>query len=348
MVSYNILSVKGSEGYLMKRIKDEDIEKLIDQVVENLPEVFSKLFVRKIDFKVTDEAKEEAATMIKELLVAMGKIEQKRKEETDPSKVVLFFFRTMDSFIHSAIPEVPQEQHFVDWFVSFYANTIKPPSELSFLQKTQFDHYQALLKNLVQRIHNLGRMGKANQFLAQVARSDDAQVIAQAFFTRLLNYYQYLEKRRVRTTAKTIEKHIQIYGELAGHFEKYLSLILGLIEILRKDQIPIYNELSKRSLAKKEWELRKDKEYSDLISPFNRTIRNAISHAKYVLDPIKKEVEFMDLREKVSVSYQDFESQVKELSSLVLALSQLRVISMLVLYQGFKRFLSHVNQSEEP
>lgn len=330
----------------MKRIKDKDVEKLVDQLVQHLPTALSKLFGRKLELVVTKDLKREAVVKMKELFVAIEKIELIKKESSDPSETLVSFFQIMDSLMHSWIPTIPRDQHFVDWYVNFYADAIKPPAQLLFLNETQFENYQRLLKDLIARIYNLGRIDKVSQFLEQVDRSDDAYVIAQAFFTRLLSYYQYLEKKKVRTTRKTIEKHIQIYGEISGHFEKHLRVILGLIEILRKDQVLVYKELRRKSLAYNEQRLRRDPDYSSLASPFNRTIRNAISHKSYVLDPLEKKVEFIDLRKSVIVSYQDFKKQVKELSSLILVLSQLRSIVLLCSYLGYKQFLDQMKKKE--
>jgi predicted oxidoreductase (fatty acid repression mutant protein) len=63
----------------MKRIKDEDIEKLVDQLVQHLPTAFSKLLGRRVEFVVTGDLKREVVVKVKELFVAIERIELIKK-----------------------------------------------------------------------------------------------------------------------------------------------------------------------------------------------------------------------------------------------------------------------------
>jgi len=70
--------------------------------------------------------------------------------------------------------------------------------------------------------------------------------------------------------------------------------------------------------------------------PFNKVIRNSISHSNFTFLPLEKKIKFMDLKGKIELTYEEFDNQVKELSSLVLALSQIKSIYMLIVYHSFK------------
>lgn len=196
-----------------------------------------------------------------------------------------------------------------------------------------------MISLLVWKIINLGRIRSVFSFLDQVSNSEDAQILGQAFFTRLRDYYTYLQKEKIRVTRATVEKNVRIYHELAGHFEKHLRVIIGLLENLRNDVTPNYDNVRKRILAINEQKVSKDKEFSDFVSAFNRTIRNAISHGSYMVDPLERKVEFINHKRKVSIRYQDFLEEVRELSALVLALSQIYLVTLLYEYRWFKLLL---------
>lgn len=324
--------------------RDEDLEKLLELLIQRLPSFFSNLFGRKFDFKIdlTEEEKKEFVSLMKKFIQTFIDLERMKKNGVDQLEILSVYLSEMDSLQHFINREMPKDQHFVDWYLNLYKESLKIPSDISFLNDTRFEYYQSLLKQLLVEIVNLKRGEKADQFLRQMEYSSDGHVITQAFFTKLVGIYRYLERKRLRTTIKTIEKHIRIYGELTGHFEKLLGVIVGVIKILREGILPDYDELREKSLASKEWKLRKDPEYSDLIISFNRTIRNSIAHGNYVLLPLEKKIKFIDLKESVIISYDDFERQVKEFSSLVLVLSQIRVMLILLQYQILKKLLDRM------
>ena len=149
-------------------------------------------------------------------------------------------------------------------------------------------------------------------------------------------------KKRKRITKKTIEKNIKIYKELAGLFEKYIVVLIGLIIILRKDELSVYSELRNIPLGTKvKWFTEKAdfRDYRDLVVPFNKTIRNAIAHDGCYFQFFDKKIKFSDLKQTVNIQYKDFINQVRELSSLVLALSQIHVHILLFEYRRFKQIL---------
>ena len=116
---------------------------------------------------------------------------------------------------------------------------------------------------------------------------------------------------------------------------------MGLLEISRKSILPDYNKISLRSLAKNEKTIKKDGQLHPLLTPFNRTIRNAIAHGSTELDPIEKKIEFVNRHKTISISYLGFTKEVKEFSALVYVLNQIQAIRNSIIFQIFKDRLEY-------
>lgn len=304
--------------------------------------MLSNLFGEKIDFEVTEESKKESISMMKDFFEVFSTIEQMKKDKVNPVECAKFFLNKIDSFFHWMISEIPESQHFVDWYINLFTESLKIDSHLLFLKETRFEHYQNMLKDLIMKIVDLGRLEKAKKFITEMRESEESLVIAQFFVIRFEKNYRYLDKKRKRITKKTIEKNIRIYRELAGLFEKYIVVLVGLIRILRKDELPVYSKLRAIPLGTKEKMLKEEADYSDyrdFVAPFNRTIRNALAHGSCYFQFFDKKIKFIDLKQNVVIQYEDFINQVRELSSLVLALSQIPFHILLFEYQNFKQIL---------
>ena len=199
----------------------EEIERLVDAFIKDFPKAFSKLIGRRVGMKVTRLERREIVAKTEEIIAAFQKLQRIKARETDSSKLLSKFFEVLDELMHSVIPEIPRDQHFVNWFIEFYKNALKIPPALTYLKATNFKDYQNLLSALIWKMFSLGRKESVDKFLDQVSKSDDAYILGQAFFTRLRDYYIYLQKGKIRVTRATLEKCVRIYGELAGHFEKW-------------------------------------------------------------------------------------------------------------------------------
>jgi len=158
-----------------------------------------------------------------------------------------------------------------------------------------------------------------------LGKSDDIFAITQSISTRLEKHYEYLEKTNVRLTKQVMEKYIQIYWEFSGLFEKYLRIIIGLLYMLDNGTKPEYAALRKIPLTVNLKEIQKRDEYSVLVKPFDKVIRNAISHKSYLFD-VEEKIEFSDFKEKISLSYHDFMKKVRELSSLIWVFPQINIM----------------------
>lgn len=304
--------------------------------------MLSNLTGEKIVFEITEESKKESILMMKDFFEVFITIEQMKKNKANPVECLKFILNKMDLFFHLGSSEIPESQHFVDWYINLYTEALKVDSHFSFLKETRFEHYQNMLTDLIMKIVDLGRLEKAKKFIDDMRESEESLVIAQYFFTRFEKNYAYLDEKRKRITKKTIEKNIIIYREMAGLFEIFIVGLVGLIIILRKDELPVYSQLRNIPLDKKEKRFTNDddyREYRDLVEPFNRTVRIALAHPGCLIMYLDKKIKFKTFGQSVIIPYGDFINQVRELSSLVLALSQIHFHILLFEYQRFKQIL---------
>lgn len=317
---------------------------LIDGVLQALPSTLSYLFGQKINvkFTATEEEMKKMVEIMKDIFELQYRIKQLEKEKANPEKIMSFYLSKMDEVQHRINPEMPENEHFVGYYIEFFTDILKEPLYITFIKSTKYKQYNKLLKELLTKIISNGVGYKIVQFFKQIDYSGDPIIFAQALNIRLINDYKFLSKKRIRITKRTIIRYIKIYGELAGHFEKLILSVLGLVEILNKNEIPNYDELRRYGVAKKYWKIKNNPDYHELASSFNPVIRNSIAHSNFTFLPIEKKVRFMDLKGKIELTYEEIDNQVKELSSLVLALSQIKSIFTLIIYNHFKEFLEKV------
>lgn len=116
---------------------NEDVERLVDALIKVIPKAISRLFGRKIEMKVTRLERREIVTKIEETITIFEEIQRLKAKGASPSQM----FKVLDGLIHSAIPEIPRDQHFVDWFIEFYETALEIPQDLTYLEATRFKDY---------------------------------------------------------------------------------------------------------------------------------------------------------------------------------------------------------------
>ena len=108
---------------------------------------------------------------------------------------------------------------------------------------------------------------------------------------------------------------------------------------MEKGKTPDYQHIKNAPLGYNLHKVLSVKDYRIFGAPFNKTIRNAISHESYVFYVLEEQIEFVDLRTKSKLRYLDFIKEIRELSSLVFVLSQFRLLQALWKMEMVKKSL---------
>lgn len=307
-----------------QKVSNEDLEKIVDSFLQTFPESCSKALGVSLRFKPTSEMKQELIERSRKLLSFSKEIERIKALKISEKNKLIQISSIVDNLMRTFIPAIPKEQHALDWFIQFYQNTLRPPRDFVYLSQTKFDEYRVAFTNIIVKIYDIGNGEALRKFLNDISKSDDAHVVVQSFFTRLLKCYEYLQKPVMRVTKRKLEKYIYIYDELSGHFEKQTSILVGLLDILKGIE-PNYQAIRKRQLGINLERLDKSL-FKPLITSFRRIIRNAIAHKTYAFDPINKKIEFINRKGKLILNYDQFICETRELSSVVFVLWQLHSI----------------------
>jgi hypothetical protein len=127
--------------------------------------------------------------------------------------------------------------------------------------------------------------------------------------------FDYLNQTQNKELSKDMIDHcISIYDDLSGSFEKYvrsLVFISKTIEGLKPD----YTQIKKDKLANHVGYLKKRPIFKDLIESFNVTIRNAIAHKDVLVNPLSKSIVFINTKETIERSYEQFLNETREFAA---------------------------------
>lgn len=104
--------------------------------------------------------------------------------------------------------------------------------------------------------------------------------------------------------------------------EMLVRQLIGIREIL--DGRPgEYVKIKNDNLANHVSSLSKIPLFSNLIAPFNITIRNAMAHGSTALQPMSESIRFTDRRKTIQIEYGDFLNQTRDLAAAAIVILNL-------------------------
>ena len=318
-------------------------QKIVDAFKNYLQLAFSITTGTRISFrKAKNEDIEEFDSIIREYVISLRKIEDIDSLRISEKRKAQKAYEILNKFGHIALPEIPEDQDYFEWNIEESEKKLRQPPESMSINKSNYFFYLKLIKNLMNKVfENFPNFSM--EFFVGFLTDEDKLITTQSLISRLHKHYNYLEKKRKRITKKHVEKLIQTFDDFAGQYEKYLNLIYGLVMILDKETEVRYPRIKTVPTHKKleylESKSRHALDFLPLVSSYNKTLRNAIAHKSYLYNPISKEIWFVGRRKKIPLSYLDFENEVKNLGTLVLALSKFSTIMIMLSARGFQVFI---------
>jgi len=312
-------------------------------------------FGNRIDLKFTsEESRKKFLEASKKMAEGTKEMERIKQSDIPAREKVVKLVDLFDSTYRKIDPGITGGKPFIDWVLSGLEDTVQRGKYEPFFAATRYQEHVKTLDCLLRECVSNGRYEDVKQFL-ESAEKVEAFSGWQVFFARLVPAYEFVHEvfpiTRTRLDLFTIrinvayqlvakdpisrediDRGLQYYRDFAGEFEKQVAVITGLLEILAKDVKMNYSEIKGRGLGPNIAEVEKNEKYRSLVTPFSKTIRNALAHPEYVVNPIEEKVTFSDKHGSLTLTYLEFLREFADLSGLVLALWSPRLnLTILVL-----------------
>jgi hypothetical protein len=248
-------------------------------------------------------------------------------------------FYLLTDIMLKATPGFPRNVHAMDHLFQLSKELLKD-SRLGwpYLKGTRYSEYLQELERLMDALKRGNRIDKTWGVLTEFRGSKDFFLLLQATLQRLIEYYHFLEEDLSPIEKKQVDRYMDIYAELAGHYEKFIALMATLIQLLETNANPKYAVSRSRRLSQN-MRYVENSGWGVFLSGFNRNMRNAIAHKTFSVNVVNQTVEFID-RKKVSLlTYSEVQKETRELSALLLMLLHVFVSTFCLLLLSLKEVL---------
>jgi hypothetical protein len=298
-------SIEDNIIVMKKNNKENDefikqLEETAKQLPETFPDIVSTLFGRLTSNQEKDDIGKSISTfqeMINKIapgFTSLNKIQDKKARNKEFDSLVDIAFKPF-------LVNVPPDQGIIDYYVDFF-DTTKPVPTSSFLLDSPYDNDVAVVSELSKDFISSVPMKKRSDFLDSVFISDqDILSIGQLIVTEFPTIHKEFSQKRKRYTKRQATKDIEYYGKLAGHYEKCISVVVGIIRLINGENVT-YEQMRRRQLSKNLRSVNSSK-YSFLTTGFNQCVRNAIAHKQFTFYPQKRTVQFYDPITHFTVDY---------------------------------------------
>jgi len=259
---------------------------------------------------------EETITKAYETGLKLSKEYQEKKLEKDSIKDN--FYLVTDTLFKAIFPDIPKHVHAMDHFFQVCEELMRDfRFEMYYLKETEYEAYLQSLERLIYRLKQERKIENSWKVFNDFKDSKDFFPILQATLQRILKCYEFLERDFATIEKKQIDRYLEIYTELSGLYEKFISLIAVLTQLLQMKGIPKYEVARKRGLSSNINSV-KGSGWGIFVSGFNRKMRNAIAHKSFKIDIIMETVEFIDRNKTYSLSFKEVQEETRELSAVLL------------------------------
>ena len=300
------------------------VSKTTDETLDLTINILGKYIDEKRRKKLKKKAEHEVGTKIEKAMTKAFQIGVKLREEHQLNKLETVslkekFYLLTDMIMKPFSPDIPKDVHAIDYLFQACEELVDSRFDFPYLRETKYFEYVQSLEMFVKKLKEENKMGKSWDVLNEFKDSKDAYTLLQTTFQRLIKYYKFLAQDFSVIKKKQLDKYLEIYDELSGQYEKFISLVVVLIEVLSTNAVPKYEDVRKRRLyenirftEKHGWKI--------FVSGFNRNIRNAIAHKTYKVDIVRRTVDFYDVNKATTLTFADVQRETRELSALLLVL----------------------------
>lgn len=284
---------------------------LLEEMIPSLEIIFGR--------KLPKDKREEIEKLLETLKSPSQEFAQKvdtLKDSYTDSEIA----QISEDFLRKIIPEAGSVKSPLE-YVRGRLFEIKEPV-VEYIKKSKYGDYIRYIRRIID-----SAMGKASvqviTYVTEVNTADaDVKTWGQAIGGGIGKTTQFLTRDRRRFSTKLAFRCIDEYGKMSGVYERLVAIIAGFVSI-ESDHTVRYPSFRRKSLSRN-LSIIRNKGGSVITSGFDILVRNSIAHHSYVIDPTVRKVRFTDPiggKERI-VSYRVLFGKTRELSRLILALSQ--------------------------
>jgi hypothetical protein len=287
------------------------VNRLLEDMIPSLEIMFGR--------KLPKDKKEEIEKLLETLKSPSQEFAQKvdiLKDSHTDSEIA----QISEDFIREIIPEAGSVKSPLEYIRGRLFELKEPVVE--YIKKSKYGDYIGYIRRIID-----SAMGKGSaQVIAYVTEVDtadaDVKTWGQAIAGSIGKTIKFLTRDRRRFSTKLAFRCIDEYGKMSGVYERLVAIIAGFVSI-ESDHIVKYLSFRRKSLSGN-LSIIRNKGGSVITNGFDILIRNSIAHHSYVIDPTVRKVRFTDpiSGKEAIVSYQVLFGKTRELSCLILALSQ--------------------------
>lgn len=306
------------------------VSKTTDETLDLIVNLTGKYIDEERRAKLKKEAELDVGRQIEEAITNAYQIglrlrKEHRQKKLERGSLKEKFYSVTDTLFKAVIPDIPKNVHAMDYLFQVCEELLRDfRFDLHYLKDTEYRAYLQGLEKLMSEIKQEHKINKSWEVLNDFKDSKDFYLTLQATLQRVIKGYEFLTRDFSKIEKKQLDRYLQIYLELSGLYEKFISLIAALIQLLRTNSNPKYEVARKRGLYSNIDSIEKT-DWSIFVSGFNRNMRNAIAHRTCKVDILKETVEFIDRNKTFKLTFREVQKETRELSALLLILPHILV-----------------------
>jgi len=301
------------------------ISKTTDEALDLVVNLTGKYIDEKKRKRLKKEVEFEEGVKIEEAMAKAYRIGLELKEEYQQKKLETCsvkekFYLVTDTVFKSIVPDIPKNVHAMDYLCQVCEELLRDfRFDWRYLKNTKYTAYLQSLEKLTGELKKDHKISKSWEIINEFKDSKDFYPLLQATLQRVIKYYEFLAQDFSKIEKKQLDKYLEIYEELSGHYEKFISLIATLVQLSQTNASHKYETARKRRLYQNILYIEKSG-WKIFVSGFNRNIRNAIVHKTCKVDILKETVEFIDRNKTITLTFREVQKETRELSALLLIL----------------------------
>jgi hypothetical protein len=305
-----------------QRMPSEASQKIVDAMIAFMPGFATDFLGRKPrkKIRVTKKEKQKWAEELDGLLEAQKEIESYQT----PPKTAAEYVSRLDRVGELYIPLLgrrPKGISFPESLKNSFRQTTDGVGRWTYFPSTNYHKVAADLDRLTSKAFVTNALA-IDKLQSEFWGTLDAKVVMLATYNIMIRRCVYLGNAKRRLDRKVVERLIETYRELSGLYEKSIREVVGTMVILDGKEVA-YADIAKRPLAANVKQVAKA--YPWLTKDFDIVIRNSIAHFNYVVSYSSDNVDFVDNKTSVTVTFRDLFTRCRLLSSLVVAMLLLYV-----------------------
>lgn len=314
---------------IRKQVKSH-ISKMTDDSLDLVVNLTGKYVDKRKKRRLKKEAEIEIDAIIDKAIsktyeMSQELVEEHLQKEVKGGSQKEKFYLVTDTLFQTITHEIPKNVHALDYLFEVCEELLRDfRFDWNYLRNTEYAKHLQALRKLFTELKEEQKISKSWEILREFKDSRDFYPLLQATFHRLIKYYEFLGRDFSKIEKRQIDKYLEIYQELSGHYEKLISLIAALVGLLRGGAIFTYEAARNRSLYQNVRFVQKDG-WEIFVSGFDRRMRNAIVHKTYKVDILKERVEFIDRSNTVTLIFKEVQKETRELGALLLILPHVLV-----------------------